>query len=119
MGEATDSDMTWINEQEKLMEDGEQMVRRASDEALDYLQDAVENLGDAQWRRMVIASQATEMGVGGAIADHVVPKVYNDIPKRLSKKLKIPREVAEALAHIYIGRVIRNVRKELNGNTKL
>lgn len=106
--------LKWIAEQEALMAEGEELIKRASDEALDYIQDALENMHDKQWRKMVMATQVVEMGVGVGIAEHLVPVIYRDMDKNLHKKLKITKETARALRHIYIGRVIKNIRKSLN-----
>lgn len=104
----------WIAEQEALVSEGEQLVQAASDEALEYVKDAIENMNDRQWRKMTMSSQALEMGVGVGIAEHLIPVVYRDMEKSLHKKIKVSKEVAMALRHIYIGRVIKNVRKALN-----
>lgn len=104
----------WIEEQENLMEEGEQIVQHASDEALEYVRDAVENINDKQWRKMAMSTQAVEMGIGLAIAEHLVPIIYQDMGKKLHKKIKVSKETSKALQHIYIGRVIKNVKKALN-----
>lgn len=104
----------WITEQEELMNAGELIVRQASDEALEYVKDAIENINDTQWRKMVMSTQAVEMGVGVAVAEHLVPVIYTDMSKTMHKKLKLTKETARALQHIYIGRVIKNVRRALN-----
>ena len=106
--------LEWINKQEKLMHEGEKILAEASNEALEYMQDAVENLPDRQWRKMVMETQSVEMGVGVSIVDHLVPVIYRDMEKTLHKRLKVPKDTARALRHIYIGRVIKNVRKALN-----
>lgn len=104
----------WITEQQQLMDDGSELVRQASDEALEYVKDAIENINDKQWRKMVMQSQSVEMGVGVAVAEHLVPVIYKDMEKNLHKKVELPKETTEALRHIYIGRVIKNIRKALN-----
>jgi len=106
--------LDWIKEQEDLMAIGEQIVKDASDEALEYTRDAVENINDKQWRKMSMSTQIIEMGIGVAIAEHLVPIIYRDMDKTLHKKLKLSKETARALRHIYVGRVIKNVRKALN-----
>lgn len=108
------STMEWIEKQEKLMEEGQDIIKQASDEALEYVKDALENISDKQWRKMVMETQAVEMGVGVGIAEHLVPVIYGDMQKSLHKKLKVPKETSEALRHIYIGRVIKNIRRSLN-----
>jgi len=104
----------WITEQEQLMDEGEQLIKEASDEALEYVRDAIENLNDKQWRKMVMQSQAVEMGVGVGIAEHLVPVIYNDMEHKLHKRIKVNKQTARALRHIYIGRVIKNIRRALN-----
>ena len=111
MDEAT---AKFIHEQEQLMEQGEHIIKKASDEALEYVQDAIEHINDKAWRKMAMSSQTVEMGVGVGIAEHLVPIIYRDMEKTLHKKLKVSKETALALRHIYIGRVIKNVRKALN-----
>ena len=107
-------DLEWIEKQEKLTTIGDDIVKRASDEALGYVQDAIENIHDKQWRKMAIESQAVEMGVGISMAEHLIPAAYKDMEKNLHKKLKVHKDIARAIRHIYIGRVIKNIRKELN-----
>lgn len=107
-------DEDWIDEQEKRIVEGQELIKQASDEALDYVKDAIENINDRQWRKMVMESQAVEMGVGVALAEHLVPAIYQDMRKKLNKRLKLQPKTAEALRHIYIGRVIKNIRKALN-----
>lgn len=104
----------WIDEQERLMDEGSVIIRSASDEALEYVKDAIENLEDRAWRKMVMSSQAVEMGIGVGMAEHLFPVIYSDMEKNLHKKLKVTKETSQALRHIYIGRVIKNVRKQLN-----
>lgn len=112
--EPSSIDATWISEQEKLMHTGSDLIKRASDEALEYVKDAIENMNDKQWRKMVMSSQSVEMGIGIGMADHLVPVIYSDMKKNLHKRIKVSKGTAEALRHIYIGRVIKNVRKELD-----
>jgi hypothetical protein len=106
--------LEWVAEQEKKMAIGEEIVKRASDEALDYIGDAIQNMTDVQWRKMSMETQIVEMGVGVTLADNLVPKIYKDMEKKLHKKLNLPKNVATAVRHIYMGRVIKNIRKELN-----
>lgn len=112
--ELSESDVKWIAEQEALMAEGEEIIKEASNEAIEYLADAVENINDRQWRKMVMSTQAVEIGIGVGIAEHLVPVIYNDMQKNMHKKFKVSKETAQALRHIYIGRVIKNVRKALN-----
>lgn len=104
----------WIAKQEELMADGEAIIQAASDEALEYMVDAIENLNDKQWRKMVMETQIIEMGIGVGMAEHLFPVIYQDMEKTLHKKLNVPKDTARALRHIYIGRVIKNVRRSLN-----
>ncbi len=118
VGDIDEATATWIQEQEDLMVEGEQLIKQASDEALEYVRDAIENLNDKQWRKMVMSTQAVEMGVGVAMAEHLFPVIYMDMSKNLHKKIKVSKETAEALRHIYIGRVIKNIRRSLNERNK-
>lgn len=106
-------DADWIKKQDAEMDKGTLMIRRASDEALEYVADAVENIGDIAWRKMVVETQAVEMGIGMGIAEHLIPVIYKDMEKTMHKRLKIPKDTAKALRQIYIGRVIKNIIKEL------
>lgn len=106
--------LEWVNKQEKTMAEGERILADASDEALEYVQDALENLNDRQWRKMVMETQSLEMGIGVAMAEHLVPVIYRDMEKTMHKKLKLPKDTARALRHIYIGRVIKNIRRSLS-----
>jgi hypothetical protein len=108
----------WIAAQEQLIEEGERIIKAASDEALEYMADAVQNINDRQWRKMVVSTQAVEMGVGVGFAEHLVPIIYEDMEKTLHKRLKISKSTAGALRQIYIGRVIKNVRRSLNERDK-
>lgn len=106
--------LKWVEDQEKLMDEGNDIVVNASNEALEYVADALENITDRQWRKMAMETQAIEMGVGMAIAEGLVPDIYRDMEKRMHKRLKVNKTTAQAIRHIYIGRVIKNVRKALN-----
>jgi hypothetical protein len=116
--ELDDATQKWITEQEELMDAGENIVQQASDEALEYVKDAIEHINDKQWRKMVMSTQAVEMGIGVAVAEHLVPIIYKDMTKTMHKRLKLSKETARALQHIYIGRVIKNVRRALNERDK-
>lgn len=106
--------LKWIKEHEQLMKEGERIIQDASDEALEYVRDALENINDRAWRKMVMSTQIKEMGIGVGIAEHVVPVIYKDMEKRMHKRLKVDKSTAQALRHIYIGRVIKNIRRELD-----
>lgn len=114
----SDREKVWIKDQERLMEDGQDIIKAASDEALEYVADAIENISDKQWRKMAMESQAVEMGVGVGMAEHLFPVIYRDMEKNLHKKLKLSKETARALRHIYIGRVIKNLNRGLNERNK-
>ena len=114
MSDITAADKEWVETQDALVNDGRDIVKDASDEALDYVSDALENFDDRQWRKMAVQSQALEMGVGVAFAEHAVARVYQDMEKKLGKRLKISKELSRSIRHIYIGRVMKNIRKALN-----
>lgn len=118
MADIDEASIDWIEGQERLMEEGQSLIQEASNEALEYVQDALENIHDKQWRKMTMESQIVEVGIGIGLAEHLVPVIYKDMEKNLHKKLKIPKETARALRHIYIGRVIKNIRKELNARSE-
>lgn len=103
----------WADKQEALINNGEAVVKRASDEALDYLKDVMENVGDQAWRKVSVETQAFEMGLGMAVAEHLIPVIYKDMEKTMHKRLKIPKDAAKMLRHIYIGRVFKNIIKEV------
>lgn len=111
---AVDKDTKWADEQDAQMDKGKEIVSKASDDALEYVADILENMNDRQWRKMAVESQAVEMGVGIGIAEFLVPIVYKDMQKGLHKKLKVPKEIAESIRHIYIGQVVKNIVKELD-----
>jgi hypothetical protein len=104
----------WIAKNESLFDEGEALLKNASNEALDYVGDAIEHMNDRAWRKMTMETQMIEIGIGSALAESLVPIIYKDMEKTLHKKLKISKETAQALRHIYIGRVIKNIRKALN-----
>lgn len=108
----------WIQENEALVHEGEEIVRVAISEALDYMTDVTENINDREWRKMSMSSQVVEMGIGVILAEHVIPNIYKDMEKSMHRKLKVPKHVARALRHIFIGRVIKNVRKGLDERAK-
>lgn len=112
--ELDDTTKKWIEEQETAMAVGESIIKQASDEALEYIRDAVENINDRQWRKMVMETQIVEMGIGVGMAEHLFPVIYKDMESKLHKRLGVPKETARALRHIYIGRVVKNVRRALN-----
>ena len=106
-------DLQWSKKQEEDLETGMMMVRKAHDDALDFMTDAIENMNDRAWRKMVVESQSKEMGVGLALMD-VVARTYEDMGKRLHKKIKVPKKTGDMLRNIYIGRLVKALRKELN-----
>lgn len=110
----TDKDREWSDKQDELIDRGKDIVQEASNEALEYMADIVQNMNDRQWRKMAVESQAIQMGVGVGIAEHLVPVIYKDMQKGLHKRLKVPKETAVALRQIYIGQVIKHIVKELN-----
>jgi hypothetical protein len=112
--ELDQTNQDWVAEQERLMDVGGDIIRQASDEALEYVADALEHINDRQWRKMAMETQSVEMGIGVGMAEFLVPSVYNDMEKNMHKRLKLNKQTAQALRHIYIGRVIKNVRKALN-----
>lgn len=108
----------WVESVSDKVHEGEELVRAASDEALEYVTQTLESFDDDDYRRMVIQTQALETGVGIALADHLIPEIYNDMKKKLHKKLKVPKEMSEVIRNIYIGRVMKNIRRELDGRDK-
>lgn len=114
MATQQDDDNKWADKQDAIMDDGKDIIKGASDEALEYVADIIQNMNDRQWRKMAVETQAVEMGVGVGMAEHLVPVIYNDMRKNMRKRTKLSKEHAEAIRHIYIGRVIKNVVKELN-----
>jgi len=119
MDSTSTTDEDWIDSQDAKMTEGKKLIQQASNEALEYLTDAVENINDKQWRKMVIESQALEMGIGVGLVEHLVPSIYRDMEKSLHKKVKVSKTTARALRQIYIGRVIKNIIKEAErGSTR-
>lgn len=116
--EVDEATLKFIAEQEELMAEGEAIIKEASDEALTYIADAVEHINDKAWRKMAMSTQIVEMGIGVGLAEHLVPVIYGDMESKLHKRLKLPKETARALRHIYIGRVVKNVRRKLNERDK-
>jgi hypothetical protein len=114
MADIDENNKKWIEENEKLMLEGNDILDKAVEEAIDYLQDAIENMGDKQWRKMVMGTQIVEMGIGVAFAEHLMPTIYNPMQKNMHKKLKIKKETAVALQHIFVGRVIKNIIRSYN-----
>ena len=106
--------LDWIAEQDRLVAEGNNLVIAASDEALEYVRDALENIHDRQWRKMSVEAQAIEMGIGIGICEQLVPAIYQKMEKDFHKKVKVSKKTARALRHIYIGRVIKNIRRSLN-----
>lgn len=114
MADKSSEDTKWMREQERLINDGEDIIDRAVEDALDYLKDAIENMNDKQWRKMTLSTQSVEMGIGAGLAERVMPVVYDKMIKDMHKKLKLSKETARVLRHIFMGRVIKNIRRELN-----
>jgi len=110
--------LKWIEEQEALMLEGEKLIADASNEALEYMYMAAENMNDREFRKMVMSTQPVEMGIGIGLAEHLIPKIYKDMEKSLHRRFKVPKKTAEALRHIFIGRVVKNIRKELDARSK-
>lgn len=104
----------WIEKQENLMIEGSDIVTEAVDEAIDYIKDVLENISDKEWRKMAMAAQPLEMGIGVDIVERLVPVVYTPMTKNMHKKLKIKKETARAVQHIFLGRVIKNIIRSYN-----
>lgn len=118
MEQLSEEDIKWIEEHEDLVKQGRNVVNEASNEALEYVKLALENINDKQWRKMMMSRQAVEMGVGVALMEHLAPAIYKDMEKTMHKKLKIDKRIAVALRHIYIARVIKNIKEALDGRVK-
>lgn len=108
------SDEQLIEELTGEMDKGREIIINASMEAIEYVSEAIENINDVNWRKMVVRGQALEMGAGRALADKLVPDIYNDMKKKMPRRLKINKELAYALTEIYIGRVVKNLVAEVN-----
>lgn len=111
------ADTKWMREQERFINDGEDIIDRAVEDALEYLSDAIENMNDKQWRKMTLSTQSVEMGIGVGLVERVAP-VYDRMAKDMVKKLKVKKGTATVLRHIFIGRVVKNIRKELDARDK-
>lgn len=118
MDNLTEKDLEWIAKQEQVVKDGEQLLAKASNDALDYIKDVVDNLNDRQWRKMAMDGHALEMGIGTALVEHLIPTIYKDMEKSMHRKLKVSKPIAKSLRQIYIGRVIKNIKEELDGRSK-
>lgn len=116
---AKDDALKWAQKQEEQMLLGAEQVADASNDALEYLIDVVENIRDKKWREMAVEQQAYEMGVGEVFAENLIPEIYNDMGKRLRKTLKksglkLNQSETMMLRRIYIGRVVKNIGRMLN-----
>lgn len=103
----------WSDEQVKQTKIGEGIAIDAANNALDFINDVIENYADLAWRKMVVETQAVEIGIGRTLGLHIVPEIFNDIAKKLRKQ-RMPKEHAEMIRDLFIGRVVKNIRKQLN-----
>lgn len=106
-------DLEWALEQERVEIEGREIVKKAANDAIDYLEDILTNISDKEWRRMAVDTRAVEMGVGTAIIRKIEP-IVNDMQKHMPKELGVDKLTAEMLTNIYLGTVIKNVVKALN-----
>lgn len=111
-----DPDQIWADKMEALNEEGADIVKRSTDEALSYLESVLENIDDSEYRRIAVDTQAVEMGVGEAIMGIVAPIAKDMEGRRFKKGLKglsNPDNAARMLRGIYLGRTIKNIAKEM------
>lgn len=108
------ADEKWQDEADELLTRGEGITRQASDDALEYVTDVINNLNDKAWRKMAVMQHAVEIGTGVAVAEVAVNKIYNTMRKHFSKKVKLNAQDADMVARIYMGRLMQNIVKGLN-----
>lgn len=108
------ADEKWQDEVEVELEKGEALVKKASEDSLNYITDVIEKLGDKAWRKMAVMQHGIEIGAGFAVAEVAVNRIYNTMRKHFNKKIKLNKQDSDMLARIYMGRLIQNVVKELN-----
>lgn len=89
------------------------MVKKASEEALEYIDMLMKNYNDRDYKLMVVSKYARNIGVAQAIADTVIP-VRKDMQKRFHKKVGLDKMSAEVFSDVFMARVIDNLVKELN-----
>jgi hypothetical protein len=116
---ATDKDREWSDKIDQIINvEASELARKAHEDALEYLQDVIENMGDKQWRKMGVDSQAIEIGVGIQLHERIVPAIVGDMKKNMHKRLKLSKEVCQVLTNIYMGRVVKNLVKAINERDK-
>lgn len=107
-------DQAWVDEQMAGIALGEDIVNKATDEALDYLQQIMENANDKSWRKMAFNGRAVEVGIGHALTEHVAPFINDTLRKGMRKELKLDKREVESLINIFLGRSMQNIVKALD-----
>lgn len=110
----TPQDKEWVDTTYALMGEGEDLVNDAAEEALEYLEEVMQNAEDKNWRKMSMGTHALEMGIGHGLIDHVAPFVNDTLRKKMKKELKFDDDVVNNLSGIYLGRVIKNIKKAVD-----
>ena len=109
----SDQDQKWLDEINKLSEEGISIAKRSSMESAEYVDLLLSNFDDKNYCQMVINQHAVEAAIGQYFADVIAPFFF-DMQKVLRKKTKMSKNNAETCARIHVGRFIRNITKELN-----
>ena len=109
----SDQDQKWLDEINKLSEEGVSIAKRSSMESAEYVDLLLSNFDDKNYCQTVINQHAVEAAIGQYFADIVAPTFF-DMQKVLRKKTKMSKSNAETCARIHVGRFVRNVVEELN-----
>lgn len=109
----SDQDQKWLDEINKLSEEGILIAKRSSMESAEYVDMLLSNFDDKNYCQTVINQHAVEAAIGQYFADIVAPTFF-DMQKVLRKKTKMSKNNAETCARIHVGRFVRNVVEELN-----
>ena len=109
----------WVDAQADELSRGSDIIQEANRVALDAVQQLVENFGNVGYQQIIIERSALAIGIGSALAEGLIPEVYDDMQRTLHKTIKgmgkqKAKTFAEMLRHIYIGKVIEHIHKELS-----
>jgi hypothetical protein len=110
-------DQKWLDEVNKLSEEGDSIAKRSSAESAEYTELLLSNFEDKNYCQMAVKHHAIEAAIGQYFVEAAAP-LFFDMQKTLQKKAKMSKKNAETCARIYVGRLVRNIVKELNNKDK-
>ena len=93
---------------------GDEQVRQASAEALEYMNTLIPDIDKPEYRQMVANTHIEYVAMAEALINKVMP-IYEDMRKTFKKKKLTTREGADVLAMLFMARVYKNLLEAEDG----